>query len=86
MRAMRDIVTTIYDNSRSAMSNAGCVTCKYRCDRWCIKANAFRLCSTCDHRAEHKNNEGFDCLCVLSPTEEELKTGKCKYYKEYKDD
>lgn len=74
------------EDNRGRLRNTNCTTCKYSHRRQCVKNNAFRLCSTCDHRAKRKNDKGYDCLCLQKPTKQELKTGKCKYYVEYKED
>lgn len=74
------------EETRNLLQNVSCTTCKYSHRNWCIKDNSFRLCSTCDHRAKRKNSKGYDCLCLQKPTKQELKTGKCKYYEEYKEE
>lgn len=69
--------------NRSELPNTDCTKCKYAYDRHCRQGAYLRPCGSCEHRAERENFLGSDCLCVLAPTEEELKTGKCKYYEEY---
>lgn len=76
----------VREETRNLLSNTNCTTCKYLHRNWCIKDNAFRLCSTCDHRTKRKNSKGYDCLCIQKPTKQEIKTGKCKYYKDYKEE
>lgn len=72
-------------DERCKLTNADCDTCKYSHRRWCNKDNKFRLCSSCEHRGL-KDSKGYDCLCLLLPTNEELITGKCKYYEEAEED
>lgn len=72
--------------NRSGLPNTDCTKCKYAYNRHCRKGSYILRCSSCEHRAKHKNFLVSDCLCVLSPTKNELKTGKCHYYKEYKEE
>lgn len=68
------------DDNRCTMLSSKCTDCKYGYERHCRIDNKIRLCTNCEHRAKRKNSLGFDCLCVLKPTKQELKTGKCKYF------
>ena len=87
----RHVEFAMMDDGRKAsrvslLRNTNCTTCKYAHRNWCIKDNAFRLCSTCGHRAKRKNSKGYDCLCLQKPTKQEIKTDKCKYYNDYKEE
>ncbi len=74
------------DDSRATLNNTDCLHCKYAYNRHCRKGSYLRPCGSCEHRKNHRNDLGLDCLCVQKPTKNELKTGKCKYFVRADDD
>lgn len=66
---------------RSKLPNTDCENCKFAYSKYCIIGSYLRRCDLCRHSKKYEDGD-YDCLCILAPTEEELKTGKCKYYEE----
>lgn len=69
---------------RGSLPNTDCENCKFAYSRYCRTGSNLRRCDLCRNSKKYGNGD-YDCLCILEPTEEEVETGKCKYYEEYDD-
>lgn len=72
-------------DDRSKLTNTNCIDCKYSYNRHCRQGDYLLPCGSCGHNKKDEDDAFYTCLCLLEPTEEEVETGKCKYYEEYDD-